>query len=209
MTLVKDLPVNQDLAVSNSIVPAGVIFPFAGTGEPTGWLLCDGRAVSRATYAALFAALGGSGTPWGTGDGTTTFNLPDYRGRVPVGAASMGTAAGTAAGNSRAQVNRGTTGGEQLHTLTAGESGTAVHNHGVTDPSHIHTFGGATLLAGPTTGIVQGGTGASISISNGGNATQTAGSSTGVSVNNHAGASASGGHNNLPPYQACLWIVKY
>jgi hypothetical protein len=51
-----------------------------------GCLLCDGSAVSRTTYAALYAALGGASSPWGQGDGTTTFNVPDFRGRAIVGA---------------------------------------------------------------------------------------------------------------------------
>lgn len=59
-------------------VPTGVINPFAGTTAPTGWLACDGSAVSRATYAALYSVIGDA---YGEGDGSTTFNLPDLRGR--------------------------------------------------------------------------------------------------------------------------------
>ena len=58
--------------------PVGSLVAFAGATAPSGWLLCDGRAVSRTTYSALFAAIG---TAWGVGDGSTTFNLPDMRGR--------------------------------------------------------------------------------------------------------------------------------
>ena len=61
----------------------GLIFPFAGSSTPTGFLACDGSAVSRATYAALFTAIS---TTWGAGDGSTTFNLPDLRGRSIIGA---------------------------------------------------------------------------------------------------------------------------
>ena len=59
--------------------PAGIIIPFAGPAEniPTGWLLCDGSAISRSEYVNLYNAIG---VCWGTGDGTTTFNLPDLRG---------------------------------------------------------------------------------------------------------------------------------
>lgn len=56
-------------------VPTGSVQPYAGASIPTGWLLCDGSAVSRTDYAALFAAIG---TLYGTGDGSTTFNLPDF-----------------------------------------------------------------------------------------------------------------------------------
>ena len=59
---------------------AGVIQMYAGTTPPDGWLLCDGSAVSRTTYAALFAVIG---TTYGAGDGSTTFNLPDLRGLQP------------------------------------------------------------------------------------------------------------------------------
>lgn len=58
-------------------LPAGVYLPWAATVAPPGWLLCDGSAVSRTTYAVLFAAIG---TAWGAGNGTTTFNVPDIRG---------------------------------------------------------------------------------------------------------------------------------
>lgn len=61
-------------AFVRDIMPAGVIVPFAGTTVPAGYLLCDGSAVSRTTYAALFAAIG---TTYGAGDGNTTFNLPN------------------------------------------------------------------------------------------------------------------------------------
>jgi microcystin-dependent protein len=58
-------------------VPPGVIAPFGGPAAPTGWLKCNGQAVSRETYSALFGACG---VYWGPGDNATTFNLPDFRG---------------------------------------------------------------------------------------------------------------------------------
>lgn len=64
-------------------LPAGTIIPFAGNVIPEGFLICNGAAVSRTTYASLFAAIG---TLYGTGDGSTTFNLPDARDRVLQGA---------------------------------------------------------------------------------------------------------------------------
>lgn len=77
-----------DAMIANAVAlaePTGSIKPFAGTTIPDGYLLCDGSAVSRTTYAALFAVIG---TTYGTGDGSTTFNLPALSARVPVGAAS-------------------------------------------------------------------------------------------------------------------------
>lgn len=72
--------------------PAGRVEQYAGSAAPSGWLECDGSAVSRATYARLFMAIS---TTWGTGDGSTTFNLPDFRGRVAVG---KGTGTASASG---------------------------------------------------------------------------------------------------------------
>jgi microcystin-dependent protein len=64
-------------AIIAKLVPAGAIQPFAMDTAPTGWLECDGSAVSRTTYSGLFTAIG---TEWGVGDGSTTFNIPDFRG---------------------------------------------------------------------------------------------------------------------------------
>lgn len=77
------------LGTSGGGVPAGVVWEFDGptANIPAGWLVCDGSAVSRTTYARLFAAIG---TLHGAGDGSTTFNLPDRRGRVGVGKAASG-----------------------------------------------------------------------------------------------------------------------
>lgn len=100
--------------------PTGAISAFGGTAAPTGWLLCDGSAVSRTTYSDLFAALG-SGIYFGAGDGSTTFNVPDLRGRLPAGyAASGGHSDVSALGNNDgvAAANR-----RPKHRHTA-------HNHG-------------------------------------------------------------------------------
>jgi microcystin-dependent protein len=74
-------------ATASDGVPAGTIVAFAGATAPPGWLLCDGSAVSRAMYASLFAAIA---TTYGAGDGSTTFNLPDLRGRTAVGRDDLG-----------------------------------------------------------------------------------------------------------------------
>ena len=65
--------------------PTGIVMPYAGSITPSGWLSADGSAVSRTTYASLFTAIG---TNFGAGDGSTTFNLPDMRSRMPIGAGS-------------------------------------------------------------------------------------------------------------------------
>ena len=77
--------------ISRALVPTGTVLAFAGSSAPSGFLLCDGRAVSRTTYTSLFSVIG---TTYGSGDGSTTFNLPDMRGRVAVGSdANWGCAA--------------------------------------------------------------------------------------------------------------------
>ena len=97
----------------------GAIVACGGAAAPSGYLLCDGREVSRATYSALFAAIG---EVWGVGDGATTFNLPDLQGRVLAGA-------GPGLGTGLDSV--GETGGSATHTLTTNEI-----------PAHSHTFEG-------------------------------------------------------------------
>lgn len=82
-------------AFVRDILPPGVLVPYGGSSAPSGWLLCDGSAVSRTTYAALFAILS---TTYGAGDGSTTFNLPDLRGRAPVGAGTGATTEAVDAG---------------------------------------------------------------------------------------------------------------
>lgn len=121
----------------NGVIPPGTINQYAGSTSPNSaqWLMCDGTAYSRTTYAALFAACG---TAYGAGNGTTTFNVPDMRGRTGVGFDS-GNATGrmtNAAGFGMSAAAVGNNGGEQYHTLSGNEL--AVHAHGVADPTHAH-----------------------------------------------------------------------
>ena len=83
--------------ITNSLVPSGAVMAFAMNGAPTGWLAANGSAVSRTTYSALWTALGTTSSPYGQGDGSTTFNLPDLRGYFVRGSGtnSDNTASGT------------------------------------------------------------------------------------------------------------------
>jgi microcystin-dependent protein len=112
--------------------PSGAIMAFGGTTAPGGYLLCDGSAISRATYAALFSVIG---TTYGIGDGSTTFDLPDLRQRFPLGKAASGT------GNTL-----GGTGGtiDHIHDIT--------HTHQVDPPNTTSGTPSATVAATNLTG---------------------------------------------------------
>ena len=104
----------------SGLIPAGVMMAYGGATAPTGYLLCYGQAVSRATYSDLFAAIG---TAWGAGDGSTTFNVPDMRDRVPVGKGDMG---GTAAALLTYTSNATTTAGSAVVTGITSTAGLSV-----------------------------------------------------------------------------------
>ena len=112
---------NAKLASDISFLPAGVVFPYGGTSAPTGYLLCNGASVLRATYADLFTAIG---TAFGTVDGTT-FNLPDFRGRFLRGV-DGGQAVDPDAGT-RTAMNAGGNTGDAVGSIQADELGS--HNH--------------------------------------------------------------------------------
>jgi microcystin-dependent protein len=177
---------------------------------PVNHLLCYGQAVSRTTYAALFAAIG---TTHGAGDGTTTFNLPDMRGRAPVGHDSMG---GVAAGVvSLGSSNLGAAFGEQNHVLITAEIPS--HGHGVTDPGHVHGINDPSHIHSITESILASGPSANEAVPGGGinNATaNTNASTTGISIQ-AAGTGisiqANGGgtsHNNLQPSMFLNIIIR-
>lgn len=109
-------------ATAAAAAPTGGMMDFVGSSAPTGWLVCDGSAVSRSTYSALFAI---TGVAFGAGNGTTTFNIPDCRSRV-----TLPSDGGTAR---IPGLTQGSTGGAYQHALTANENGP--HTHDVGFPS--------------------------------------------------------------------------
>jgi microcystin-dependent protein len=163
-------------AASAATVPAGFLSMWPTATAPSGYLLCNGAAVSRTTYAGLFAVIG---TTFGAGDTTTTFNLPDYRDRMPIGAGTTYAAAST--GGSKDAI-------------------VVTHTHSLTDPGHLHAFDyGAynwTVTGGPSTVTAN---------RSGGPAGVTASASTGISI---AASGSSGTNANLPPYLGIYFIIK-
>lgn len=131
-------------SASAAVTPTGTVVAFAGSAAPTGWLLCFGQNVSRVTYATLFATLG---TQYGSGDGSTTFGLPDMRGRVAAGRDNMGGTAASRLTNA--------TSGIQGDLLGAGGGNENLHGHNHTQNSHVHRQGNhahnGTALTGTTT----------------------------------------------------------
>ena len=183
----------------NQSTPSGSILLFGGASAPSGFFMCDGTAISRTTYSVLFAVIG---TTYGVGDGSTTFNLPDLRGRAPIGY-------GTGSGLTTRTI--GSHGGEETHLLTTPE----IPSHTHTDSGHTHTDAGHTH--GPGAGslfITSIGVNASIPVGGGipiGNtATTTATGSASIQTGTANIQNTGGGcaHNNMQPWLAVNFIIK-
>lgn len=176
-------------------LPPGSVVAFAGSvlpGAINTFLWCQGQLVSRTTFAALFAAIG---VTYGSGDGSTTFALPDMRSRSPVGA-GQGTGL-----TSRAL---GSTGGEENHTLTVAQMPSHAHGASVGDPGHAHTqIGNLIQYQGlkPPSGNDAYALGSTTAYGN------TTANATNISVSIAANG-GSGGHNNMQPYLALNYIIK-
>ncbi len=169
--------------------PTGSVTAYAGSSAPTGYLLCDGSAVSRTTYAALYAIIG---TTYGSGDGSTTFNLPDLKGRVIVGV-------GTGSGLSTRAL--GAKGGEESHTQTINEMPS--HTHNVYDPGHYHTTYIGRDDGNNSTNPGQAPPGDAGATTYGVN---TYSAYTGISIYNNGGGNA---FNVMQPYIVLNYIIKY
>jgi len=138
------VPKTQVIGFSSAEVPVGSIVLYGVATAPTGWILCDGSAVSRSDQSLLFAVIG---TTYGAGDGSSTFNVPNLKGRVPVGLDASQTEFDALA----------ETGGAKTHALTTAEL--ASHNH----PSQA---GSIIQLDAAGGGVVDFSTGLAVSTSN-------------------------------------------
>ncbi len=182
-------------AVQALLVPTGAVSPYAGTTEPTGWLFCRGQTISRTTYAALFAAIG---TTYGAGDGSTTFALPDLRGRVVAGQDDMGgTSANRLTGLSGGVDGDvlGAAGGAETHTLT--EAQLAAHRHlTVVDATNTN------IAPTASNSIIK-------SRSSGGDGNYVIESSTSEPTLSRTSVTGSGAaHNNVQPTIILNYIIK-
>jgi microcystin-dependent protein len=190
---------------SGTSTPLGAVIDFWGSTVPEGFLLCAGQEISRSTYAALFAVIG---TNAGAGNGTTTFNLPDYRGRIGAGKDDMGGTAASRLTNAASGVSGatlGAAGGSQTVTLTEAQM-----------PAHTHSFSGTTSSSGTHThtvvasdGTVEPGGGVSGSTPN---ITTTPTSSSGAHTHTVSGTTGSTGsssaHANVQPTIVCNKIIR-
>lgn len=218
----------------SGLIPAGVTVPYAGTTAPNGWLLADGSAVSRTTYADLFGSIG---TAYGVGDGATTFNLPDLRDTIPLGKGTTFSTLGATGGSKDAVVVTHT------HTQNAhnhtGSSAATSHQHGVgtlatSGGSHTHTASGFNNWvierglveaqripdAGSTTNgvyitftsTVPSASSTHSHTMSGSTANESA-HTHGITVNSNTATNQSSGvsgtNANMPPYQVFNHIIKY
>jgi microcystin-dependent protein len=163
--------------MAKMVSPVGTVQAFAGSTIPSGWLLCNGQAVSRTTYAKLYSVIG---TKYGSGDGSTTFNLPNLQGRVPVGVSS-----------SDSDFDLADTGGEKTHTLSVAEMPSHDHANGSWAPINCEEYGGS------DTGGDISGSGRKFPYIASSRSWWKAAFSKG----------GSGAHNNLQPYIALNYII--
>jgi microcystin-dependent protein len=179
---------NLPAVIATVSEPVGTIKMFAGVGDPAGgnYLICDGRAISRTTYAALFAV---AGTAYGAGDGSTTFNIPNFQERSPVGQTVTQTLI--------PQYDARTIGnkiGEGNHALSIAEL--AAHTHPIIDPKHHHSVGATSQFQ------AQAGGGGMTS----GAGVNSSTDATGITQAESAGSGTA--HNNVQPSLVVSFIIR-
>jgi len=179
-------------------IPVGGLLPYVGASAPnSSFALPFGQAISRTTYAALFALIG---TTFGSGDGSTTFNIPDLRGRAVFGLDNMGGAAAsriTSAGSSIAGVTIGATGGSESVTLLQANLPSIILTTNIIDTGHSHDSAG--IVAGSGGGTAYGNVG--------GTGFSTKSATTGITANTPLGGSGTA-INNMPPAMMLNYALR-
>lgn len=179
----------------------GVVLPYAGSSAPSGFLLCSGQVVNRVDYPNLFSVIGTTYNV--SGETAAQFRLPDLRGRVPAGVDNMGgTAASrlTTAGSGLNGATLGAAGGGETHTLTTAQM--PQHNHGVTDPGHMHTLQQrlGTTTSGNTYAMQGSADNSTLTTVNG-----ALSNTTGITIQNNGSGQA---HPNVQPTLVMNYIIK-
>lgn len=172
--------------LTNATLPTGSILMFGSATPPTGWLNCDGSAVSRTTYSALFAVIGET---YGAGDSSTTFNLPSLVDKFARGSATPGTGAGA-----------------DTHTHSGAE-----HTH--TTPAHTHVLansGNYAQVAGQQVATASAGGAMYSAVGTGGNSVGVTSTTTsgGSGTSGAGGTEATGSGSNIPAYDSVAYIIK-
>jgi microcystin-dependent protein len=182
---VPNVPVGFDATAAawNLICPVGVVLPYGGAAAPTDWLVCDGASYLRADYPDLFDAIG---TAYGSAD-ADHFNVPDTRGRVPVGYAAAG-------GHTDVSALGGNDGVDVANRR-------AKHRHTVTDPQHSHGYTDDIYGQSATVGGNIEGTDNGLLLT--GSSKTTAAASTGIGVGSGASDSL-----DAPAYLVLNFIIK-
>ena len=169
------------------IIPSGTIVAYGAASAPTGWLLCDNSAVSRTTYARLFAVIG---TGYGVGDGSTTFNVPDLRDKVPLGKGTNNATLGYTAGSAGANgvLTSATKTGVTTATSNTGTGNTGTSTSGSSGATTVASNTGTGNTGNATSTTVASNTGNSQSTTVGYNATNAPTVVTGSSTSGSSGA---------------------
>jgi microcystin-dependent protein len=189
-----------------AVCPTGIVSPFAGATAPEGWLLCDGTAVSRSTYAALFALVS---TTYGVGDGSTTFNVPNLKGRTVIGV-GLGVDAIPVTGVI------GVAQGAATVTLTSAESGLPAHAHSVTNFNTVDGAGNHTHTINAdqnNTPRASGGSDVNKWFDSGASRSTNAAGAHNHNIpdhntNNNTAANAASAHTNIQPSLPLNYIIK-
>lgn len=207
-------------------VPVGTIIGFAGTTAPGGWLLCQGGEALKTNYPTLNTICGttyGANTNGSGAAGTTHFRLPDLRGAIPIGAGTGAgdAASGTGATSGTALTARtlGATAGAATVTLTSAQSGSPAHNHGVNQNTHSHTvnesghthslgLGGVNVINATPAPYLPDGGGVTYQTWSTSDGFSINSSTSGITVQDNAGESATSAHSNTQPVLVVTYIIR-